>query len=260
MMSYESPYGLPVDVCIFTITSQKKATARKSLPIQQLKVLLIKRRTYDGKSHQEHPYQGYWAIPGGFSRKEESLYDAAKRELKSEANVGDDVHISQLEAIYTPDRDPRGWVPTIVYYSLVNEKELQDIKGDDDATEAQLFTIEEALEMELAFDHHDILKRAYERVKEQMLNTTIAKEFLDDEFTIAELLQVIQVVCPEFKVQQSNFIRKLLNSEGRKNILEEIKDEHGEVKKSDKNSNLPAKLYRFTDIEPKISIYNSTLY
>lgn len=257
---YETPYGLPVDVCIFTITSQKKATARKSLPIQELKVLLIKRKIYENKTEEEHPYQGYWAIPGGFSKKDESLYEAAKRELKSEANVGDDVHIEQLEAIYYPNRDPRGWVPTVVYYALVKENELTEMQGDDDASDAKLFSIGEALRMELAFDHRFILEKAYEKVKEKMLYTTIAKEFLEEEFTIAELLQVIQVVCPEFIVQQSNFTRKLLNSKGRENLLEEAKDENGNAKKTDRNSNYPAKMYRFTDLEPKLSIYNSTLY
>jgi ADP-ribose pyrophosphatase YjhB (NUDIX family) len=250
--AYNTPKGLPVDICMFTITSKGKPTVRKSLPEREAKVLLIKRKG--------HPYKDMWALPGGFSREEESLDEAAKRELKEETNVGEDVHIEQLKTVYYPGRDKRGWMPTVVYFALVNERHLINLQAADDASDAKLFTVSEALSMPLAFDHHDIIKEAYDKVREKMLDTSIAKEFLEKEFTIAELLQVIQVVVPEFKVEKSNFIRKMVSTETRKGLLEEAKDANGKHKTSDRNSNREAKLYHFSEHIPKVSIYNSTLF
>lgn len=250
--AYNTPKGLPVDICMFTITSEKKQTVRKILPTRKVKILLIKRKG--------HPYKDMWALPGGFSKEEESLYEAAKRELKEETNIGDDVHIEQLKTVYYPGRDKRGWMPTVVYFALVNEKYLKNIYAADDASDAKLFTVEEALSMPLAFDHHDIIQEAYDKIQEKMLTTSIAKEFLEKEFTIAELLQVLQVVVPEFKVEKSNFIRKMVSTETRKGLLEEIRLENGEHKMSDRNSQREARLYQFSEHIPKVSIYNSTLF
>jgi hypothetical protein len=87
----------------------------------------------------------------------------------------------------------------------------------------------------------------------------IAKEFLENEFTISELLQVIQTVVPEFNVQKPNFIQKMVGSKNREGLLIQAYDVHGNEKFSDKYSQRPARLYRFNiNEEPKLSIYNST--
>ena len=52
--------------------------------------------------------------------------------------------------------------------------------------------------MALAFDHQEILRDALHKIREKMLTTVIAKEFLPEEFTISELYQVIQTVVPDF--------------------------------------------------------------
>ena len=86
-----------------------------------------------------------------------------------------------------------------------------------------------------------------------MLTTTIAKAFLPDEFTIAELYQVIQAVVPDFAEQ--NFIRKITSTQSRSGIIEKAVDAAGEPKSSNLYSQRPAQLYRFTGHEPQLSIY-----
>jgi hypothetical protein len=118
----------------------------------------------------------------------------------------------------------------------------------------KLFPVAQALEMSLSFDHGAILRDALARIQEQMMTTTIAKQFLPEEFTISELYQVIETVVPEF--EEKNFIRKITSTQSRKGILEEARDSDGDLKLSNRYSQRAAQLYRFTNYRPKLSIYS----
>lgn len=264
---YDSPDGLPVDIVIFTISSETTSSIRKSLPQRELKVLLIKRKSFK-EPKPDYPFQGYWALPGGFSRRDEDIDTAALRELKEEANV-ENIYLEQFGTVYYPGRDSRGWIPSVVYMALVKEELLNLRKAGDDAVEVGLFTLEEIEKLDLAFDHKEIIfgfahkngslkEGVLNVVKRKMLTTSIAKEFLPSEFTISELLQVIKTVVPEFDVPPSNFFRRLTGTKSRTGLIELALDEKGEPLKSDRYSQAPAKLYRFTDNVPNLSIYNST--
>lgn len=252
--SYRTPDGLPVDIAIFTIASLAKPGNYKMLAERRLRVLLVRR------SRQSEAYPGCWALPGGFSDENETLTEAAYRELKEETNVSGDVMIEQIKTVYYPGRDPRGWMPSVVYCALVKEQHLLNLAADTDADEVGLFDIEEALGMKLAFDHNDILLDALAHVRKKMMTTTIAKEFLPDRFTIRELFQVIQTVVPDFEEDIANFKRNLLATKTRKGLIREAADAEGRPMTTDRNSNRPARLYEFTDYEPNISIYNSGLF
>src|SRR5215469_5264374 len=90
--------AVTVDVLVFTIEED------------ELKVALIKRGI--------EPFKDWWAIPGGFVLPEESLEEAAMREVREEAGVKD-VFLEQLYTFGDPDRDPRFRVITVAYYALV---------------------------------------------------------------------------------------------------------------------------------------------
>ncbi|MET3288269.1 UNVERIFIED_CONTAM: 8-oxo-dGTP diphosphatase [Brevibacillus sp. OAP136] len=248
---YRSPDGLPTDICLFTITTEpRRDTKNKALPDLTLKVLLIQR---DPKSDR---FPGYWAFPGGFSTEHETIDACAERELREETHLSPEaVHIEQLRTYYAPGRDPGGWIPTVVYYALVNESRLSGFKADDDAADARLFSVEEAMGMQLAFDHNLILQDALQRVQEKMLQTNIAKEFLPREFTLSELLKVIETVVPSFQADRSNFGKKLVSTQARKGIIEIATDALGLEKYSNSTSQTKAKLYRFTDYVPPLTIY-----
>src|SRR5436853_7812402 len=87
-----------------------------SLRRRDLQVLLIKRRSW--------PYEGMWAIPGGFVNIDESLETAAKRELQEETGV-QDVDLEQLYTFGDPGRDPRTRVINVVYFALLVSERLQ---------------------------------------------------------------------------------------------------------------------------------------
>ncbi|MFC5404029.1 NUDIX domain-containing protein [Cohnella soli] len=242
--AFRTPDGAPADIVIFTITSTERRAVKKSLPLMELQVLLIERKGW--------PFEGQWALPGGFSKDTESIYETARRELQEETSI-DDVHLAYFNVYSEPGRDPRGWMISHAFFALVNERQLLNRKAADDASDVKLVPVEEALRMRLAFDHNTIVADALERVRHQMLTTTIAKEFLPEKFTISELYQVIRTVVPEF--EESNFIRKITATQSRNGIIEEVRDEHGQSVTSNRYSQRAAQLYRFTDYQPRLSIY-----
>lgn len=244
--NYRTPDGAPADIVIFTITSEARNTGTKALPKRELKVLLIQRKVW--------PFAGMWALPGGFSRDTESMHETARRELKEETGV-EGVHIEHFNVYSAPGRDPRGWIISNAYMALVNERYLKDRRASDDAADVGLFSVEEALnELELAFDHKQIIQDALARIKEKMLVTPIAKEFLPEAFTLSELYQVIRTVVPEF--EEANFIRKLKSTQSRSGLLTEATDSQGNPLKSNEYSQRAAQLYRFSGEVPTLSLYS----
>ena len=83
---------------------------------EDLKVLLIQRDI--------PPYEGKWALPGGFVRVGESLDDSARRELQEETGLRN-VFLEQLYTFGQPNRDPREHVVTVAYYALVPARQLE---------------------------------------------------------------------------------------------------------------------------------------
>lgn len=126
---YKKP-SVTVDMLIFTVADVEKENYRK-LPEKVLKILMIKRGN--------HPYIGQWALPGGFVGIEESIDQAAMRELKEEVNI-DNIYMEQLYTFGEVDRDPRTRVISCSYMSLVDSTSL-NIKAGDDADDAAWFTL-----------------------------------------------------------------------------------------------------------------------
>ncbi len=126
---YERP-SVTVDMLVFTIMNEMKESYRK-LPDKTLNILMVKRG--------DHPYMGYWALPGGFVDIDESLDKAALRELKEETNI-DSIYMEQLYTWGDVGRDPRTRVIGCSYMSLVDSSRL-DIKAGDDAEDAAWFRV-----------------------------------------------------------------------------------------------------------------------
>lgn len=85
------------------------------------------------------PFQDQYALPGGFVNPDESVNDAAARELKEETGV-DCGCLEQLRTFSTPGRDPRRWVITCAYLALVEKNEIT-VKAGDDAKTAEWFRV-----------------------------------------------------------------------------------------------------------------------
>ena len=111
-----------------------------------------------------NPYQGAWALPGGFLEADEELVDGAARELAEETGLRLDAgELRQLGAYGTVGRDPRGRTVSVVYVVAVTEDVCAALRGGDDAAEARVFPVSELWRpggLQLAFDHETILADA----------------------------------------------------------------------------------------------------
>lgn len=127
--AYERP-SVTVDMLIFTVMEQEQNNYRK-LSEKSLQLLLIKRG--------QHPYIGQWALPGGFVSINESIEDAARRELYTETNI-DNIYMEQLYTWGDVERDPRMRVISCSYMALVDRTTL-NVQAGDDAADAAWFEV-----------------------------------------------------------------------------------------------------------------------
>ncbi len=231
-----------------------------------LKILLIKRGN--------HPFMGCWALPGGFVQEDETAYQAAARELEEETGLRGG-YLDQIYTFTKPGRDPRMWVMSIAYLSLVQE--LEAVKGNDDADDAAWFDLkfddslislrneEKGIEIvydlkketfsngamqyenfipslkskeALAFDHVEIIIEAMKKLREQILYNNQAFCLVKDTFTLPELQAVYEAV-----------LSRPLYKKSFRDMISDRVEETGEEKKSCVKAGRRSKEYRLKKIK-----------
>ncbi len=215
-----------VDTCIFTVMNE------------QLKVLLVKRN--------QHPYRGFWALPGGFIDldKDNTLEDTAIRKLKQKTGF-DSPYLEQVVTIGNKTRDPRGWSLTVLYFALVPHAGTQLI-ADESAEAVDWVPLDQTHKQELAFDHHKLLKLGHERLKNKALYTSQPVHLLNEEFTLPQLQRIYEVIL-NVPLQKKSFRKRFLDA----GIIEDTgKKEPGVTR--------PATLYRLTH-KHKVHIFPRSL-
>ena len=110
-------------------------------------VVLIKRKNL--------PFQGCFALPGGFVEENETVETACMREAKEETNL--DLMNLKLIGVYSePGRDPRGRMVTTAFMAEVADFSI--MKAGDDAKEIEI--VQNWQDVDLAFDHKKIIQDA----------------------------------------------------------------------------------------------------
>lgn len=183
---------------------------------ESIRLLLIERGV--------EPYKGYWALPGGFMRMDETIEECARRELMEETGVTD-VYLEQCHTFSATTRDPRGRVVTVAFIALIRPSDYHIAAGDD-AAKAVWF--DAAMLPPLAFDHREIIAFAREYLKEALRLRPVAFRLLNEVFTIDELRRVYEVIN-DTVYDRRNFERKALQS----NLLEP------EYESRDNDSSMP---------------------
>ena len=139
--TYDYPRpALTVDAVVFRINNGKR------------EVLLIRRKHY--------PFEGMWALPGGFVDMEETCEEAIERELLEETSL----HAPGLQQLHTFSelgRDPRGRTISVTFFGLVDHSKSA-VKGGDDASEARWFPFDQL--PHLAFDHIEAVEMANQQI------------------------------------------------------------------------------------------------
>jgi 8-oxo-dGTP diphosphatase len=202
MHTYQYPRpALTVDCVIFGLDVEQ----------EDLRVLLIERGL--------EPFEGMWAIPGGFVPPGESVDDAARRELREETGLRD-VFLEQLYTFGEPDRDPREHVVSVAHYALVNLND-HELAAGTDARSAAWFSVNDV--PELAFDHDQILEMALARLKGKVRYQPIGFELMPSKFTLTQLQRMYEIIL-EKPLDKRNFRKKVMGMGILKDLEEIQKD------------------------------------
>lgn len=183
------------------------------------------------------PFEGKWAIPGGFVLSEETLDHAAKRELREEAGI----HVANeyLEQLFTfggVHRDPRGRVISVTYLALIHGEGIEP-RGGSDAADARWWPADHL--PPLAFDHAEILSYALQRLRYKLEYTNVVYALLPPRFTFAQLQSAYEAILGK-SLDKRNFRKKIVS-------LGFVRPTH-EWQRMGKGR--PAQLWRFTKREP----------
>lgn len=137
LTKYDRP-SVAADMAVFSVMGEQgekqardKENYRK-LPKRKLKILLIRRG--------DHPYRGDWALPGGFGRRSEEIYETAKRELFEETQISE-AYLKLIGVFGRYGRDPRGWIISHTFLALIDGEKYQ-VRGGSDARDAAWFEVE----------------------------------------------------------------------------------------------------------------------
>lgn len=228
---YERP-SVTADVAAFIISSEDRVSYRKN-PENKLRLLLIKRGG--------HPFKDMWALPGGFLQKGETIEECALREIHEETNIMPTA-LMPVGVFSKTGRDPRGWIISNAYVSIISEESVKQV-GMDDASDAQWFSISfdrvddgiydltlafEDIELNavlaeektsfgrtefrivdsggLAFDHAAIIAMALTVLRNEAKNYETIFDFLPEKFTLTAL-QKVQETIMNVSVLPANFRR-----------------------------------------------------
>jgi 8-oxo-dGTP diphosphatase len=206
------PFAVTVDLVVLTVRDHA------------LCALMVRRG--------EPPFQGFWALPGGFVRPDEGLSEAAARELAEETGLrthgaagqepGVGAHLEQLATYGDPQRDPRMRVVSVAH--LVLAPDLPAPRAGGDARSARWAPVGTLLAeggqehsggeaAPLAFDHAQILSDGVERARSKIEYSSLATAFCPPEFTVGELRRVYEAVWG-VALDPRNFHRKVTGTVG----------------------------------------------
>lgn len=190
MYCYKYPHpALTVDCVIFGFDGEK------------LNVLLVERGL--------EPFKGMWALPGGFVNIDETVEDAARRELMEETGIAD-MYLEQFRVFSSVHRDPRERVVTVAFLTLVSQDKCGKPRAGSDASMALWF--DESKLPPLAFDHREIIEEARRHLSDVIRLRPVAFRLLNKVFTVAELQRVYEIIN-RTQYDRRNFQRKLLQSD-----------------------------------------------
>lgn len=197
MMAYTYEYPRPaltVDIVLFTLREEN------------LQVMLIQRA--------KEPFQGQWALPGGFVGMDEDLEVSARRELGEETSLRQ-VYLEQLHTFGDPDRDPRGRVVTVAFIAILPSGASPKGEAGSDAARTGWFPVEDL--PSLAFDHLDIIRYAIQHLRYQLRSGAHALHFLPGDFSLGDIQQVYTVILGQ-KLDQGELRDRFLESR----MIEEV--------------------------------------
>lgn len=181
---------------------------------KKIETLLVKR--------DHPPFEGKWALPGGFIEMQEKMHKSAERELYEETGLRE-IKLIPILIKGDPDRDPRGRTISIVYSGILAPP-FQETRAGDDAREVKWFSLADL--PKLSFDHYYIIKECQEKVKFKALWQLWILCFLPRIFSN----QDVKIISMEL-LNSSDFNKRMLEVAKRLSFLKE--ESNGQFRKKE---------------------------
>ena len=200
-LNYPRP-SVAADAAVFGI-AELGAPDPKSLRRRTLNILLVRRA--------EEPFSGFYSLPGGFLRPDETIEETARRELIEETGVVQP-HILPLKTYSALHRDPRGWIISCAFLGLTRTVSLSTAEHSDAAcAEWFEFSYEQDGRPQgqiLAFDHAEILRDAFLRLRDEVEHHDLIFELMPPLFAVSDLQQPYELITGWHTTPQ-NFRKKM---------------------------------------------------
>lgn len=163
-----------------------------------LKVLLVRRN--------EHPFKNLWALPGGFCDlvTDKTIEETAHRKLFEKTGI-QSPYLEQVESVGNAVRDPRGWAITLLYFALIDFSTLKETYQNKNA---EWVNVGDALQRDLAFDHHTLLRKSLNRLRSKTRYTALPIRLMPDQFTLTELQTLFELILGG-PLQKKSFRRRI---------------------------------------------------
>lgn len=185
---------------------------------------------------KEGAFAGQWAFPGGLVGAEESLDQAAEREVHERTGIKD-IYLEQLYTFGRPERDPAMRVVSVSYLALVP---YQEVHLNLASKYADIGWYPANRLPRLAYDHDQVGRLALQRIRSKLQYTNIVYSILPSEFTLGELQEVYETILHR-SLDRRNFRKKILAL----GLLKQLrKKRHG--------THRPAALYAFMKRRPMV--------
>lgn len=208
------PPTLTVDAVIFQLVEN------------ELHVILIER--------PNEPFKGAWALPGGYNAEGETTRHALQRIVKDKAGIDLSADLSYVEQLYTFDtvaRDPRGHAVSVTYMGC--GRNIEPVLAEAKTGSFAVHSLPK-----LAYDHHDIIHYAHQRLIAKLMYTNAIYAFLPQQFTLSELQSAYEAILGR-PLDKRNFRKKFLGL----NLIHET----DEMKRE--GAHRPARLFKFNSTE-----------
>ena len=185
---------------------------------------------------KDGPFAGRWAFPGGLVGAEESLDEAAERELGERTGLTGG-YIEQLYTFGKPERDPSTRVVSVSYLALVPDGRAEINAGRKYAA-IEWFPADHP--PPLAYDHQQVSRLALQRLRSKLQYTNIVYNLLPREFTLGQVQEVYETILRR-PLDRRNFRKKILAL----GLLEPLH-------KTRRGAHRPASLYAFKQRRPMV--------
>ena len=185
----------------------------------------------------KEPFEGAWALPGGYLEPGETLASSIRGHLAAKVDVRELAWLEQLETRSDPARHPVEWQLATAYLGLVPSDVDPGLPAD-----TAWHPIDRLPGM--AFDHQPIVLAGRERLRAKLSYTNIGFALAPKRFTVSEL-RAIYAAALGYDVAATNLQRVL----ERRGVLEPT----GHRRASGPDGGRPAAVYRFRSRELQVT-------